>query len=362
MTPNSPANESLEERMVRILAMHFDPEIGAPYWIEQSSQLRFDVPATIRHAEDLHRLGFMDQAAMRERPLSDFIPQSIWSTRNDLVIVQTGGTLGQPLWTGYTPEEYEAAFVTPFVVAANHVGFPSGGVWLYVGPSGPHVIGKAARSIATSTGAREPYAVDFDARWAKRLPPGSFAAQRYLAHVVEQALDIVKVQPITHLFSTPPVLRVLAEQMTSAQRDKIVGVHYGGLSIAPEDMDRLRTSGFPNAVHLAGYGNTLFGCCLELESSAGHEPIYFPRGNRLLFGTCPNGSDTAAIDYATTNQRGRCVFSRLDETMLLVNVLERDEITLAAPPADAPDGFLRNGAGAPRPAEKLVLPTVQNLY
>ncbi|MCA9255108.1 MAG: hypothetical protein KDA33_05695, partial [Phycisphaerales bacterium] len=228
MSPG-PSAESLDERLARILAIHFDPDGGAPYWLEKAKSLGFDPRRIIRDAADLPRLGFMHAAELRRRPLSDFTPKAIWNAHQDLVIVQTGGTLGAPIWAAYTPDEYNAAFVDPFVIAARHVGFPTGGAWLYVGPSGPHVIGRAARSIALATGAREPYCVDFDARWSMRLPAGSFAASRYLAHVIDQAMAIVRVQPITHLFSAPPVLLRLAETMSTDERRRILGVHYGGM-------------------------------------------------------------------------------------------------------------------------------------
>jgi hypothetical protein len=43
------------------------------------------------------------------------------------------------------------------------------------------------------------------------------------------------------------------------------------------------------------------------------------------------------------------VFSRLDETVLLVNVVERDRGRLCVPPADAPDGFRLWGVKSPAP-------------
>lgn len=362
MSPSKDKISAIESRIANVLASHFHPEDGAPYWIELAGTLNVEPLKDIRRIADLARLGFMDQDAMRRRPLDDFLPKSIRKTRSDLVIAQTGGTLGEPIWTAYSPEEFETAFVSPFVDAAAHVGFPAGGHWLYVGPSGPHIIGRAARSIALATGAREPYMVDFDARWARRLPADSFAARRYLAHVVEQALAVVHTQPITHLFSTPPVLKSLALQMNEAERERILGVHYGGVTIEAEDMVQLQSGAFPRARHLSGYGNTLFGCCLELDATLGREPTYYPRGDRLILGICRDENDATSIDYAATGETARCVFTRLDETMLIVNMLERDETTIVPPPADTPAGFHTNGARAPRPVRRHSNPTAQSLY
>ncbi|MCB9852679.1 MAG: hypothetical protein H6819_06260 [Phycisphaerales bacterium] len=362
MTQSEVTKAAIDTRLANVIARHFHPENGAPYWIEKAQSLQLDPTKDIRRIEDLPRLGFMDQAAMRRRPLDDFIPKCICECRNDLIIAQTGGTLGEPIWTAYTPEEYEAAFVSPFVAAAAHVGFPIGGRWLYVGPSGPHIIGQAARSIARATGSRDPFMVDFDARWAKRLPAGSFAAHRYLTHVVEQAMAVIRTQPISHIFSTPPVLKSLAAEMNEAERFRILGVHYGGMAIEADDMAHLQSAAFPRARHLSGYGNTLFGCCLELDASPAREPTYFPQGERLLLGSCGNANDALTIDYGVIGSAAQCVFTRMDETMFIANMLERDEVTIVRPPRNAPTGFHTNGARSPRPVARLPIPAVQSLY
>jgi hypothetical protein len=268
-----------------------------------------------------------------------------------LVVVQTGGSLGAPVWTAYTEQEFREAFVEPFVAAAGHVGFPSGGTWLYVGPAGPHVIGRAADAIARATGSPAPFTVDFDSRWALKLPPGSFAAGRYLAHVVDQACEIIESQEITCLFTTPAVLEALAERMSDSHRELIGGVHYGGTAIERKQMERFQTEVFPNAVHLSGYGNTLFGCCLELDTSAGRELRYFPHGERLIFSVLPEGSlwEAGAL-RGETGQSGRLAFTRLDRTMLIPNFVERDRVRLTSPPPDAPAGFVHLGVEAPAPA------------
>lgn len=335
------------DRLAKILPVHFDPIHGAPYWIELAAQKGLDPVTAIRHPMDLHKLGFMNQQALRSRPLIDFIPRRIRRHAEQLIAVQTGGTLGEPIWTAYSHEEYECAFVQPFVEASRHVAFPRGGTWLYVGPSGPHVIGRAACSIARALGAIEPFTVDFDSRWARKLPSDSFAAERYLLHVIDQAMAIIETQRITHLFTTPPVLTTLADRMTPQQRDRIIGVHYGGMSISRESMIRFQRDVFPGAIHLSGYGNTLFGCCLELNAAEGRDLTYFPHGRRLLFGALPDSADDPAFIRLEPGARGRLVFSRLDSTMLLVNFIERDEIELAAPATV--NGFLNLGILNPHP-------------
>ena len=345
-----PGNE-IDRRLQEVFDIHFDPDMGTPYWLEQAARWGFDPRREIKAASDLPRLGLMDQEALRERPLTDFLPRSLHESLPDLIVVQTGGTLGKPIWTAYSEEEFHEAFVAPFVEAASHVGFPTGGNWLYAGPSGPHVIGQAAVAIARATGSPMPFAVDFDARWAKKLPAESFAAERYRAHVVEQSMEIFHRQSVSTIFTTPLILHALADAMSAEQRERILGVHYGGMAIGPEELAAFQTRWFPNAVHLSGYGNTLFGCCLELDAAAGRPLRYYPRGERLLFGVLPETAapDADAPRYGEAGLKGRLIFSRLDRTSMILNLAERDCASLVDPPPDAPAAFHTPGASSPVP-------------
>ena len=56
--------------------------------------------------------------------------------------------------------------------------------------------------------------------------------------------------------------------MNVDQRKQIErGIHYGGVAIGQEQLQRFKNELFPNAVHIAGYGNALFGLCMEVEAS-----------------------------------------------------------------------------------------------
>ncbi|RMF73970.1 MAG: hypothetical protein D6744_15045, partial [Planctomycetota bacterium] len=59
---------------------------------------------------------------------------------------------------------------------------------------------------------------------------------------------------------------------------------------------------------------------------------YFPHGDRLIL-------DVVHAGDTRSEERGRVRFTRLDDTVLLINVLERDAAYRSDPPADAPPGF-----------------------
>jgi thienamycin biosynthesis protein ThnN len=338
-TPDSAAHvaapDGAESRLRRVLAIHLDPHGGSRYWLERQARLGFDLRAEIRDIRDLPRVGTMNPTDLAQRPLHDFVPRSRAGHARNWILAQTGGATGNPVWTVYAPDEFDAAFVAPFSAAAAHVHFPRGGTWLYAGPSGPHIIGRAARHLARAMGAPEPFSIDFDPRWARKLPDGSFAQPRYVEHVVDQALAVLQMQPIDVLFTTPPLLAALAPRMSDSQRERVRGLHYGGTHLSRAALTDFQSCWFPRAVHLSGYGNTLFGCCLELDTSPGRVPSYFPHGDRLIF-------DAPASEESPPARRP-IRFSRLDETMLLINVAERDAAERVAPPRDAPEGFCLPG-------------------
>ena len=272
----------IDEHLREVLALHFHPQHGSRYWLARQKSLGFDVRDRVRRVVDLPLLGLMEPQQLTQRSAWEFVPQGIQQDRSQFLTAETGGTTGAPVPVVYSREDFEAAFVTPFVEVAGKIDFPTGGEWLFVGPTGPHIIGKAQRRLAEEMGAPDPWCVDFDPRWVKRLAPGSFAAKRYVDHVIAQSAAILSREAISVLFTTPPILQRLGKVLSDSERSQIAGVHYGGMSISADQINSFREQ-FPQAVHLSGYGNTLFGCALEVTDARRDNVEYFPRGPRLLF-------------------------------------------------------------------------------
>jgi hypothetical protein len=341
-------------RLRELLALHFHPRHGSRYWLRRQEELGWEVCDRICCEEDLWLLGPMPAEDLRRYPLRDFIPQAFHGRLDRFIVGETAGTSGAPQATAYRDDEFQAAFVDPFLRVAEATGFPRGLPWLWVGPSGPHIIGKAVRELARQTGCLDPFSVDFDPRWAKRLADGSLALQRYLEHVTEQAVDVLDREDIGVLFSTPPALAALCRRLSDRQREAIRGVHYGGMSMTPATVNEFRAA-FPNAVHLAGYGNTLFGVVMEVEDRPRTALDYFPLGDRLRFHVV--GPAAAKDDWPppllAQGDTGRVLFHRLDESTLLVGVVERDEAEAVAPSSSAAALGAAGGLRNPRPPAAL---------
>ena len=344
---------SLEQRLARVLAEHFDPRWGSAWWLERAADLGFDPRREIRTLADLERLPAVPASALATRPVEHFVPRRHHAGRAEWILSETGGTTGRPARSVFLPEEFEEAFVAPFVAAAERMGFPRERSWLYLGPSGPHVIGKAARACARALGAMDPFSVDLDPRWVRRLPPGSLARRRYTGHVIAQALAILESQDVGVLFATPPLVAALGERLERELRERIRGVHLGGMAAEPDFWKQLDERWFPGAVVLGGYGNSLAGVCPQLEPTGPDGPEYFPHGDRLvleLVGTAGSG-------------RGRVRFHRLDRSALLPGMLERDVAALAVRERTGPeDPFQSRGLRDPRPAEEAGEASTAGLY
>lgn len=339
-------------RLRRVIAIHFDPDGGAPYWLEKARALGFDPREAIRSIGGLSLLGPMDAEALAECPVEDFVPASLLDQKEHFIMAETGGTLGRPKFAVHREDEFEAAFVEPFVVSAMGCGFPRGENWLFVGPTGPHIIGKAARACAKAVGSPDPFTVDFDPRWARKLPDGSFARGRYLAHIEEQAIRVIETQQIGVIFATPAVLESLGARVSPEKRTQIRGIHFGGMNVSSQLRGRL-TGLFPGAVLLSGYGNTLFGMSPELAYDPEYGIDYYPQGTRLVYRLIEQTSDPDHKRIATQvsyGERGQVVAHRLDETQLIANMIERDTAIRIPPRPDSLGrGFIFDGLRDPQP-------------
>lgn len=324
-----------------ILELHFDPRWGSPYWLDQVRTLSFDPRRDIQTIRDLLRFPPFPMETLACCRVEDLIPRRYHEDLSAFITAESGGATGAPKRTAYHPDDFQAAFIEPFVVAAALMDFPRNTHWLYLGPSGPHVIGKAARECARALGSIDPFTVDFDPRWVRKLPAGSLGRTRYMKHVLEQAIRILETQEIGVLFSTPPVIEALGKQLAPSCREGITGIHLGGMAASPGFWEQLRDMWFPNAVVLSGYGNSLVGVCPEVAPCVDGAPVYVPFGKRIAFDVLPDGGAS----------RGTVSFHRLDRACFLPHVREGDEAERfeGIPAVAVERGFHATGLRDPRP-------------
>jgi hypothetical protein len=216
------------EKRQTIIALHADPLQGSAYWIDLFRTQHLSVEDV---ACDPLSAPLMDVKVLRTRPIEDFIPKKVLASAPYLITGETSGFSGKPIHTVFSEEEFHSGFVKTFLDMAEETGFPVKAQWFWIGPSGPHVIGKAVRAILRAVGGMDPFAIDFDPRWFRKTTVGSLSQDRYFKHIEEQIFEVLDHQRVDVIFATPPVVAMLAEKMPRERRAAIRGVHYGGMAM-----------------------------------------------------------------------------------------------------------------------------------
>lgn len=303
-----------------VVRLHTDPQTGSRFWLDRLRRLNLTPEQLIGDPLSVPPLGAAD---LRGHPLEDILPQALLAERPYLMTGETSGFSGKPVITAFLEEEFRAGFVTPFIEQARRVGFPLRVNWLWAGPSGPHVVGKAVRAILRDVNGMDPFAVDFDPRWFRRQPRDSLSARRYLEHIVEQVFEVLGEQRIEVIFTTPPVLTLLGERMAPAARAAIRGVHYAGMAMAVGEYRRHREA-FPNAVHMSGYGNSLFG--MFPETGFGDDGLRYATDSDRLAVEVVRQEGGRYVPCAV-GETGQVMMSRYDRSVLILNLLQEDVAT-----------------------------------
>ncbi len=345
---------SLNTHLQAILALHFHPQEGAPYWLERERALGFSVQERVKTIDDLPLLEPMDLDALCRYPVAAFIPRKF--TGRPIICAETGGATGTPKSTAWFEEDLQQAFVQPFLNDTRQArkSWPKEGHWLWLGPGGPHVIGKVAHRIAQATTGGDAFSVDFDPRWFRRLKAGSVVATRYRQHVLDQGIRILDQQNIHYLFVTPAVLNPLIELMTAEKKQHIHFIYLGGMPVSEQDLKHYRQQ-FPIAEILCGYGNTLFGVCHQRE---GEGIRYYPASDQQVVQVVSldeQMDDAERLrNLVAYGERGQVVMHRLTESAFLPNVMERDSGTRIASE--------RDGVANPGACERVPFVVTEGIY
>lgn len=327
---------ALDAWVREMVAWHFDPQTGSPFWLRRAGSLGFD-PRTVRGFADLARFPPVADE-WRQVPARDLIPRGC---RGPFRVWETGGTTGPPRRIVDARERHRGIRTINRILDAH--GFPGGGHgrpgggepgggsgdWLHLGPGGPHLVGTSVVRLARLRGALC-HTVDLDPRWVKRLYQ---EVRRYTGHVLEQALAILRTQPVQVLTTTPPLLQALCEhpEAYSLLRARVQGIIWFGTSLAAEGLRLLEEELLPG-VHLVGwYGNTLMGIACQRPRRAG-DP------HRCIF-TPPAGAVVQVVDPedparpVAWGRPGRVRISVINRELFLPWHLERDRAVRVAPAA-----------------------------
>ncbi len=326
------AREALDAHVREIVAWHFDPATGCPFWLERAAELGFDPRDRIGGYGDLEVLGLFRDEWLRGGPVRRWVPRAF--AEEPVFVFETGGSTGVPK-SRINIRDFQVDYAA-FSESLPEEGFPRGGDWLMLGPSGPRRLRLAVEHLAQMRGGLC-FLVDLDPRWVnvliRRQAHQELAA--YKAHVVDQALKILRAHDtIRCLFATPRLLEALCEKIDLVKAG-IRGVFCGGTEMDAQFHRFAREELVPGAAFVPTYGNTLMGLalCKPFDPADDYAITYYAPQPRAVIELVDPADPGRPVDYGET---GRVLLTTLTREFFMPRFLERDEAERAPPTGSCP--------------------------
>jgi hypothetical protein len=321
------AKEKLDSHVREMVAWHFNPETGAPFWIEYAKKLKFDPRKEIHSYADLKLLGHFQDEWLRGGPVRRWVPKAF--AKDPVSIFETGGSTGVPK-SRINIRDYQTDYEL-YSATLSDKTFPPGSDWLMLGPSGPRRLRLSIEHLAQYRGGIC-FMVDLDPRWVNKLikQGKNQELQEYKNHVIEQGLIILKAhENIRCIFTTPKLLEALCEKI-SLPKYGITGIFCGGTEMNAQFHRFAREELVPGIDFVPTYGNTLMGlaCYKPFDPADNYAITYYPPNPRAVFELVNPDNPEQPVDY---KQTGRVMLTTLTKEFFMPRFLERDEGERAEP-------------------------------
>jgi hypothetical protein len=333
VTPTAPeetireAQERLDAHVREMVAWHFSPETGCPFWLDYAAKLSFDPRDKIDGYADLTVLGHFEDEWLRGGPIRRWVPKGL--ADQPLYVFETGGSTGLPK-SRVNISDFQTDY-EQFSDTLSDESFPRGGDWLMLGPTGPRRLRLAIEHLAQHRGGAA-FHVDLDPRWVNKLiKAGNWRGlEEYKEHVVDQGLKILRGHDnVTCLFTTPKLLESLCEKISPVKAG-ITGIFCGGTEMNAQFHRFAREELVPGIDFVPTYGNTLMGlaCCKPFDPADDYAITYYPPHPRAVFDIVDPDDTERTVGYGET---GRVMLTTLTKEFFMPRFLERDEGERAAP-------------------------------
>ncbi|MCH9649934.1 MAG: hypothetical protein K0U98_16985 [Deltaproteobacteria bacterium] len=316
------ARQKLDEHVREIVAWHFDPATGCPFWLERATGWDFDPRKEIGSYGDLSILGHFQDEWLRGGPVRRWVPKAL--ADRPISVFETGGSTGVPK-SRINIDDFRIDYEM-LSDALPDESFPRGRDWLMLGPTGPRRLRLAIEHMAQHRGGIA-FHVDLDPRWVNKL----VRAQRfeeleaYKAHITDQALTILRAHDtLSCLFTTPKLLEALCEKV-DLKRMGIEGIFCGGTEMNAQFHRFAREELVPGVEFVPIYGNTLMGlaCPRPFDAEVKDYTItYYPPSPRAIFDLVDPEDPEKTVAYGET---GRVMLTTLTREFFMPRFLERDE-------------------------------------
>jgi phenylacetate-coenzyme A ligase PaaK-like adenylate-forming protein len=353
------ARAALDQHVVEIVAWHFDPETGSPFWLEWAAKAGWDPRHEIRGFEDLKKFGHFEDEWLRGGPVRRWVPKGY--ADKPVYVFETGGTTGIPK-TRVNIDDFRIDYEL-FTRTLPGEHFPRGANWLMLGPSGPRRLRLAVEHLAQYRGGIC-FCVDLDPRWVIKLIKKGWTEhlKAYQEHVIDQAVTILSAgHDIQCLFTTPKLLEALAlrleSQGTTIRKAGIKGIFSGGTEFTPQWNRFAHEELLDGAYMTPTYGNTLMGLAASAPSGPhnGYKITYYAPQPRAVIQVVNADDEETIVEYGQT---GRIMLTTLTRELFMPRFMERDEGE-REPPYDA---YPWDGASGVRPFAKFAATTTVGVY
>ena len=315
------AVDKLDAHVREIVAWHFDPKSGCPFWLERSKSFGFDPVNDVHGFDDLKLFGHFEDEWLRGGPVRRWVPGAY--ADKPIYVFETGGSTGVPK-SRINIDDFRIDY-TAFSDRLPDAYFPKGSNWLMLGPSGPRRLRLAVEHLAQIRGGIA-FMIDLDPRWVIKLIKRGWMEHlhAYKDHCIDQAVTVLRAgHDIKCLFTTPKLLEALCNRI-SLSKAGITGVFCGGTEMTPQFV-RFATEELLEGAYLAAtYGNTLMGlaCNKPLTADDGYKIAYYAPQPRAVTQVVDPDSPERVVEYGET---GRVMLTTLTKEFFMPRFLERDE-------------------------------------
>ena len=321
------ARVRLDAHVRQIVKLHFDPDKGTPFWLEQAESFGFDPRQEIGGYADLKLLGHFQDEWLRGGPVRRWVPKALADAPT--YVFETGGSTGVPKYR-INIRDFQTDY-QEFSATLSDEGFPPGADWLMLGPTGPRRLRLAIEHLAQHRGGIC-FLVDLDPRWVNKLVKSGKLREMeaYKAHVIDQALTILKANDnVQCVFTTPKLLEALSEKV-SLPKAGIKGIFCGGTEMNAQFHRFAREELVPGVDFVPTYGNTLMGlaCFKPFDPADEYAITYYPPNPRAVIELVDPEDAERVVDYGET---GQVMLTTLTEEFFMPRFLERDEAERALP-------------------------------
>ncbi len=320
------AGEALDAWVREVVAWHFDPASGCPFWIDYAKKLSWDPRREITGFGDLKRLGPFEDEWLRGGPVERWVPRGL--AGKPVFVFETGGTTGIPK-TRINCDDFRIDYEL-FSETLPDEYFPKGSNWLMLGPSGPRRLRLGVEHLAQHRGGIC-FFVDFDPRWVIKLIQKGRNEHllAYKEHVIDQGVAILQANhDIRCLWATPKLIEALAMRLesmgTTIRQVGIIGVFSGGTEFTPQWNRFAQEELLDGAYMTPTFGNTLMGLAASAPSGPhnNYKITYYAPQPRAVIEIVDFDNPDCAVNYGET---GRVKLTTLTKEFFMPGYLDRDE-------------------------------------